>query len=99
MTRPDERTFIDRTGVKWTVREIAAPAGARPERERRRFARSTPRRAPASALSARDHEQPWLRFESHGDSRRLAVVPPGWRELPAEELEDLLGATERLAGF
>lgn len=100
MTSSDERAFIDRTGVKWTVTEMAAPATGRPERERRRFERSSPRpRTGASVLSTRDQGQPWLRFESHGDSRRLQVVPPDWRQLSAEELEDLLGATERVAGF
>jgi hypothetical protein len=100
MTGSDERAFIDRTGVKWTVTEMAAPAGARPERERRRFERASQRpRPPGSVLSTRDHGQPWLRFESHGDSRRLQVVPADWRQLSAEELEDLLGATERVAGF
>lgn len=99
MTGPDERAFIDRTGVKWTVTEIAAPTTGRPERERRRFERSSPRpRSGASVLSTRDQGQPWLRFESHGDRRRLGVVPANWRELSAGELEDLLAATERVAG-
>jgi hypothetical protein len=100
MTGPDERAFIDRTGVKWTVTEMAGPAQGRPERERRRFERASQRpRSAASELSTRDHGQPWLRFESHGDSRRLRVVPPDWRQLSAEELEDLLGATERVAAI
>ena len=100
MTGPDERAFIDRTGVKWTVTEVAAPAGGRPERERRRFVRSAERpRSSASVLSTRDNGQPWLRFESHADSRRLRVVPADWRQLSAEELEDLLGATERVAAI
>ncbi|HEY5061374.1 MAG TPA: hypothetical protein VII52_07540 [Gemmatimonadaceae bacterium] len=87
------REFTDRTGVRWRVSEIAdaATEDAAP-RERRSEARSIQRGVPkAKRLATRPLQLAWLCFESPAERRRVTPVPPRWRHMPDDELEDLLG--------
>jgi hypothetical protein len=87
------REFTDRTGVRWRVSEIAdvATTDAAP-RERRAEARSIQRGVPkAKRLATRPLELAWLCFESPAERRRVSPVPARWRQMPDDELEDLLG--------
>ena len=88
-----DREFTDRTGVRWRVSEIAGAAteDAAP-RERRAEARSIQRGVPKTKpLTTRPLQLAWLCFESPVERRRLSPVPAGWRQMPDDELEDLLG--------
>jgi len=92
------RTFTDRYGVEWTVTEsLPRDAAAETSRERRSEPRSQPRSRARSRravnLATRDLDLPSLQFESSRQRRRLAPIPPGWEQMPHDELEDLLGAS------
>jgi predicted metal-binding protein len=92
--RVSARVFIDRTGVRWTVREAAAPAAPVENRERRMQARSE--RKPAhrtNRLSTRPLSLATLVFECTTERRRLSPAPAGWVALADAELEDLLHRT------
>ena len=63
-------TFLDATDRVWEVREICEPL--LPERRR--------------VLAAKDFASGWLLFTCGAERRRLAPLPPDWREAPAEQL-------------
>lgn len=90
------RSFTDRNGVRWTVSEITKDAPTFVEnRERRAEARSENQRpAESTRLATRPLGLPWLSFESSKARRRISCAPVGWDDLPEDELEDLLGASE-----
>lgn len=85
------RTFIDRTGVRWSVSEFAAPPPSPESRERRMQPRSVKRIfRKAKRLSTRPLALDALLFECATERRRLTPVPAEWQTLPDDELEDLL---------
>ena len=59
-----------------------------PERRRSPFQRS--------ASVASEFSQGWLCFESEGEKRRLAPVPPGWQEAGPDRLSTWLQAARRV---
>ncbi|MEO6878213.1 MAG: hypothetical protein ABI205_07000 [Gemmatimonadaceae bacterium] len=66
-------------------------------RERRAEARSAERTFPAAErLTTRPLDLPWLCFESSTERRRLSPMPNGWYDLPDDELEDLIGLSQKL---
>jgi len=90
-----ERRFTDRNGTAWVVTEQVDVSLAMEPRERRAQPRSQSRpSAKAKRLSTRTLELAWLRFESARETRRLSKFPSDWRELPEDELEDLLADTK-----
>jgi hypothetical protein len=92
------RDFTDRSGARWRVCEMARTSAVDPRpRERRAEARSAERAFPiAERLATRPLELPWLCFESNAERRRVTPVPDGWYDLPDDELEDLLGTSQKL---
>lgn len=77
--------------MTWTVTEVTKglPTFARERRTRPRTAgRKAKGRLP---FAVRENDAPWLRFESGGETRRLAFVPINWDSLTDVELEHLLG--------
>jgi hypothetical protein len=63
-------TFVDDAARRWEVREIREPL--------------LPGRTDVLARSEFSHG--WLLFTCDGERRRLAPLPPGWREAPEEQL-------------
>jgi hypothetical protein len=59
-----------------------------PERRRGPFRRSI--------SVASEYSNGWLCFESEGEKRRLAPVPPGWDEAGPEKLANWLQAARRV---
>lgn len=106
------RTFLDTTGKRWEVWLVTPAAAERRKADRRAAAasaegfaggterRHTPerRRAPfrRSVAVATEYSQGWLCFESEGEKRRLAPVPPGWEEAGPDRLSTLLQAAKRV---
>jgi hypothetical protein len=45
---------------------------------------------------ASEYSKGWLCFESEGEKRRLAPVPPGWEEAGPDRLSTLLQAAKRV---
>ena len=98
-----ERTYTDENGVDWTVRAVVPQMAERRLHDRRsqspppswageRDRRGQPDRRRVRELRApvrQGFEQGWLVFESADEKRRLAPVPAGWEELPADRLEEL----------
>ena len=90
------RTFLDSKGTRWEVWLITPTAAERrkvdrrrtPERRRGRFRRST--------AVASEYSNGWLCFESEGDKRRLAPVPPGWEEAGPDRMSTWLEAAKRV---
>lgn len=106
------RTFLDTTGKRWEVWLVTPAAAERRKADRRAAAatgegftggaerRHTPerRRAPfrRSVAVASEYSQGWLCFESEGEKRRLAPVPPNWEEAGPDRLSTLLQAAKRV---
>lgn len=67
------RAFRDAAGVEWRMYQ----AERKPEGERR------------DHLLPEEYRHGWLVFESATEKRRLAPVPPGWRDLSDEALAAL----------
>lgn len=68
--------FLDRSGVRWTVSEIA----------RLDFSEQL-----MSLLPHPERRQGWLLFESAlGERRRYTPIPENWRDLPVARLEECL---------
>src|ERR1051325_5349649 len=96
---PFRRRFTDRSGVEWTVSECPAQVAETVVRERRSVQRSrrgnsrqASRGADAAArFATRPLCLPALQFDSARERRRLSPTPAGWRQMPDDELEDLLG--------
>jgi hypothetical protein len=66
----DPPTFVDGTERRWEVREIREPL--LPER--------------AGLLARAEFSTGWLLFTSGTERRRLAPLPPGWRQAPEAQL-------------
>jgi hypothetical protein len=64
------QTFVDETQRVWEVREIRAAI--------------LPNRT--QLLARPGYSAGWLLFSSGAERRRLAPLPPGWREAPAAQL-------------
>lgn len=71
------REFPDTSGKSWEVWDVR-PAAV--DQERRAHAPS-----PAAGL-----ESGWLAFQCGAERRRLAPIPVGWEQQPADELCALL---------
>ena len=69
------RQIRDDAGVEWMVYEVNPVAGAW------RSIDSLPE----------GYRNGWLCFESQTEKRRLTPLPPGWEDLPTEQLSGLLG--------
>jgi hypothetical protein len=106
------RTFLDPRGKRWEVWLVTPAAAERRKVDRRAAAgrsdpftggperRKTPerRRDPfqRSMAVASEFSQGWLCFESEGEKRRLAPVPPGWEEAGPNQLATWLMAAKRV---
>ena len=106
------RTFLDSRGKRWEVWRVTPAAAERRKADRRAAAggsdafkgalerRKTPerRRSPFQRTTAVSTEfsQGWLCFESEGEKRRLAPVPPGWDEAGPDRLSTWLQAAKRV---
>jgi hypothetical protein len=66
----DTPTFVDDTQRQWEVREICEPI--LPDR--------------TSLLAPSEFSAGWLLFTSGAERRRLAPLPPGWRQAPEAQL-------------
>ena len=73
------REFRDSNGVSWKVWSVTPD--------------SLDKRTTAEDYM-RDWQDGWLCFECPDSRRRLATFPPGWEDLPDEELEALLGRAQ-----
>jgi hypothetical protein len=70
--------FVDRTGTRWTVSEIA----------RLEFSERL-----ISLLPHPERRRGWLLFESEeGERRRYSPIPENWRELSSLKLQECLGS-------
>lgn len=91
------RVFVDSRSRRWTVWEVhptsaerrARRDDPRPEPRHERRHRDLPR-----ATIRTDYVAGWLVFETRGEKRRIAPVPPAWDELADEALEELLDEAE-----
>jgi hypothetical protein len=106
------RTFLDSKGRRWEVWLITPAAAERRRADRRASSggseayqgeldrRRTPerRRGPfrRSAAVASEFSKGWLCFESEGEKRRLAPVPPGWEEAGPDRMATWLQAAKRV---
>lgn len=82
MTR---RQFRGADGTLWDVWDVhpADASGDNPyDRRHARRGDATDSPPPASPLLDPDLEAGWLCFQSGGDRRRFAPIPPQWSELP-----------------
>ena len=66
--------FRDSAGIEWKVVEIEA---------------STLTALPRSSLRHPEFKDGWLLFQSEGTRKRLAPYPRGWRDMSADQLEEL----------
>jgi hypothetical protein len=66
--------FRDSAGIEWTVMEIEA---------------STLASLPRNSLRHPEFKDGWLLFQSEETRKRLAPYPKNWRELSADQLEEL----------
>jgi hypothetical protein len=66
----DTPTFLDGTSRRWEVREISQPL--LPDRAR--------------VLAPPEFSSGWLLFTCGAERRRLAPLPPGWRQAPEAQL-------------
>jgi hypothetical protein len=106
------RTFLDSQGKRWEVWLITPAAAERRKADRRAASsggaaykggldrRRTPerRRGPfwRSAAVASEYSNGWLCFETEGEKRRLAPVPPGWEEAGPDRMATWLQAAKRV---
>ena len=106
------RTFLDSTGKRWEVWLVTPAAAERRKVDRRAGKagseglpgtserRLTPdrRKAPfrRTVPVASEFSQGWLCFESEGEKRRLAPVPPGWHEAGPDRMTTWLQAAKRV---
>jgi hypothetical protein len=106
------RTFLDTRGKRWEVWLVTPDSAERRKADRRAAAggsdafsgttdrRRTPerRRAPfqRSISVASEYSEGWLCFESEGEKRRLAPVPPAWEEAGPDRLLTWLQAAKRV---
>jgi hypothetical protein len=106
------RTFLDTAGRRWEVWLVTPSAAERRKVDRRVSSegasqysgsadrRRTPerRRGPfrRSVSVASEYSSGWLCFESDGEKRRLAPIPPGWAEAGPDRLSTWLQAAKRV---
>ena len=106
------RTFLDSTGKRWEVWLVTPAAAERRKVDRRAATsgsntfegfvdrRRTPerRRNPfhRTIEVASEYSNGWLCFESEGEKRRLAPVPPGWEEAGPDKMSSWLQAAKRV---
>jgi hypothetical protein len=106
------RTFLDSTGKRWEVWLVTPAAAERRRADRRAASanneaftgdqerRRTPERRRSrfqrSVTVASEFSQGWLCFESEGEKRRLAPVPPDWHEAGPDRLSSWLQAAKRV---
>jgi hypothetical protein len=106
------RTFLDSTGKRWEVWLVTPAAAERRKADRRAASsgsegyagkperRLTPerRRSPfqRSVAVASEFSDGWLCFESEGEKKRLAPVPPDWDEAGPDRLSSWLQAARRV---
>ncbi len=67
------RTFHDRRGDSWLVRQVLPGQQLEPE-------------GGAGALPLDDMANGWLTFESESEQRRVHPIPPRWMEYSDDEL-------------
>jgi hypothetical protein len=67
----DTTTFVDDASRRWEVHEISQPL--LPDR--------------VGVLAPPAFSQGWLLFTCGTERRRLAPLPPGWREAPEAQLQ------------
>lgn len=92
------RAFTDRTGVPWRVCEMTRPNAVDP---RPRDRRAEPRSAERAFVTkprplTRPADVSCLYFESRDERRQISPAPDGWQDLPDDELEDLLGLSQKM---
>jgi hypothetical protein len=106
------RTFLDSTGKRWEVWLVTPAAAERRKVDRRAGStgsgvfegeanrRRNPerRRGPfrQTVSVASEYSNGWLCFESEGEKKRLAPVPPGWSEAGPDRLVTWLQAAKRV---
>lgn len=106
------RTFLDPTGKRWEVWLVTPAAAERRKVDRRAGAGaldvseafSDRRRTPDRRKNpfrrtievASEFSSGWLCFESEGEKRRLAPVPPGWDEAGPDRMATWLQAAKRV---
>ena len=106
------RTFTDSGGRRWEVWLVTPAAAERRKVDRRAGRgqsempgglaerRHTPdrRRSPyrRQVVVASEFTDGWLCFESDGEKRRLAPVPPGWDQAGPDRLSTWLQAAKRV---
>jgi hypothetical protein len=106
------RTFLDSAGKRWEVWLVTPAAAERRRVDRRASTagsesyegalerRRTPERRRAyfrrSVAVASEYTNGWLCFESEGEKRRLAPVPPDWEEAGPDRLSSWLQAARRV---
>jgi hypothetical protein len=84
------RQFVDDDGALWAVWDVRPAPGTMPASQPESAPRARGSRAlleVENALSAG-----WLCFESGGQKRRLAPIPPHWESLPPPDLVRLCQA-------
>lgn len=106
------RTFLDSTGKRWEVWLVTPAAAERRKIDRRARTGagevsegfSDRRRTPDRRKNpfrrtievASEYSGGWLCFESEGEKRRLAPVPPGWDEAGPDRMATWLQAAKRV---
>ena len=106
------RTFTDSSGRRWEVWLVTPAAAERRKVDRRvnRAEADTPggladrrhtpdrRRSPfrRHVVVATEYSDGWLCFESEGEKRRLAPVPPEWEQAGPDRLSTWLQAAKRV---
>lgn len=106
------RTFLDSTGKRWEVWLVTPAAAERRKVDRRARTGagevsegfSDRRRTPDRRKNpfrrtievASEYSSGWLCFESEGEKRRLAPVPPGWDEAGPDRMATWLQAAKRV---
>ena len=106
------RTFLDTAGRRWEVWMVSPSAAERRKVDRRVSSagaaeftgsadrRHTPERRQypfrRSSAVATEYSSGWLCFESEGEKRRLAPVPPDWDEAGPDRLSTWLQAAKRV---
>ncbi|MGH7622489.1 MAG: hypothetical protein ACREMU_09140, partial [Gemmatimonadaceae bacterium] len=104
-----KRQVTDSRGNRWDVWEVDPKDLERVAYDRRSTERDHdgPRDAPAAPAAARtpvdiatlhpELRDGWLCFQSGGERRRFAPVPPRWIELPESVLRVMLDVATRVA--
>lgn len=85
------RQFRDAAGAEWVVWEVIPVNASLLERRGISPAGAEKYAGPdRRGEGSRTLKEGWLAFESEGQKRRLAPVPPGWQACPEDDLRVLL---------